>query len=503
VLSRWTGGELIRLQCYEGIDAAQAVYDWDYGRQLLHLRAARPPASRRVRTTDSLESELYQERFLVKRALLRGDRAARGTASRCSSSDEVGPLRRRVRGVPARGAVGLAITVPELGTFSADTPPIVVLTSNRTRDVPRPPSSGAACSHWGRAPRLRPRGRHVRPARPRGRRVAGPPGVGPRSPRCAPCRCTSRRASPRPSTGRPRGGRLGCTELDEQAVLATLGAVLKVREDHEARRAARHRRRRRAGPGPHGGLTPWPTRAAVGVHPGGDGRRVRAGAARRRVGRARQQRGVVHGGPGRRRDRRSVRRVLVGAGDPRAPSGGPRAVRPRLPRVLGARDGRRRRARAGAVDHHRRGRRRHRGRRRRPGRRAAEGVPVGRAALQHHRGAARARTSRLRRHRARRGPPPDDAHAPHRLAAAFAADAADVAADVATRRAAHGAGRTAHRGRADRPLLPPAGDAPPAARAAARRERLDGALRPGPAAVRAGRRRRTAGGSRRSRSARG
>src|SRR6478736_1189261 len=70
VLAAWTGGELIRLQCYEGIDAAQAVYDWDYGRQLLHLRAAEATGETAGRTTDALEAELYQERFLVKRALL-------------------------------------------------------------------------------------------------------------------------------------------------------------------------------------------------------------------------------------------------------------------------------------------------------------------------------------------------------------------------------------------------------------------------------------------------
>ncbi len=71
VLAAWTGGELIRLQCYEGIDAAQAVYDWDYGRQLLHLRAAEASGESAGRSTDALEAELYQERFLVKRALLR------------------------------------------------------------------------------------------------------------------------------------------------------------------------------------------------------------------------------------------------------------------------------------------------------------------------------------------------------------------------------------------------------------------------------------------------
>src|SRR4051794_6498669 len=65
VLARWTGGELVRLQCYEGIDASQAVYEWDYSRQLLHLRALE--ASHQ----DIDEDELYSERFLVRRPLLR------------------------------------------------------------------------------------------------------------------------------------------------------------------------------------------------------------------------------------------------------------------------------------------------------------------------------------------------------------------------------------------------------------------------------------------------
>src|SRR2546427_11270670 len=67
VLSRWTGGELLRLQCYEGIDAAQAVYEWDYSRQLLHLRAAEASGAA---DREHLEDELYSERFLVRRPLL-------------------------------------------------------------------------------------------------------------------------------------------------------------------------------------------------------------------------------------------------------------------------------------------------------------------------------------------------------------------------------------------------------------------------------------------------
>ena len=65
VLARWTGGELVRLQCYEGIDAAQAVYEWDYSRQLLHLRAVEASGG------EVVEDELYSERFLVRRPLLR------------------------------------------------------------------------------------------------------------------------------------------------------------------------------------------------------------------------------------------------------------------------------------------------------------------------------------------------------------------------------------------------------------------------------------------------
>src|SRR3954466_15316352 len=77
VLSRWTGGRLLRLQCYEGIDVGQAVYEWDYSRQLLHLRAAEARSGDRHGgqadetgdggRVEDLENELYSERFLVRR----------------------------------------------------------------------------------------------------------------------------------------------------------------------------------------------------------------------------------------------------------------------------------------------------------------------------------------------------------------------------------------------------------------------------------------------------
>src|SRR5213082_437304 len=66
VLARWTGGRLLRLQCYEGIDVAQAVYEWDYSRQLLHLRAAEVTGEGAA----GVEDELYSERFLVRRPIL-------------------------------------------------------------------------------------------------------------------------------------------------------------------------------------------------------------------------------------------------------------------------------------------------------------------------------------------------------------------------------------------------------------------------------------------------
>src|SRR6266545_2043675 len=78
VLSAWTGGELIRLQCYEGIDITQAVYEWDYSRQLLHLRAAEAVGRTGEADATALEDELYSERFLVRRPLLQAIAAREG-----------------------------------------------------------------------------------------------------------------------------------------------------------------------------------------------------------------------------------------------------------------------------------------------------------------------------------------------------------------------------------------------------------------------------------------
>ena len=128
VLARWTGAELVRLQCYEGIDAGQAVYEWDYSRQLLHLRAVE------ARGADVVEDELYSEQFLVRRPLLRAI-AHEGAPPPVLLVDEVDRADDEFEAFLLEILSDYAITVPELGTFRAETPPVVVVTSNRTRDV--------------------------------------------------------------------------------------------------------------------------------------------------------------------------------------------------------------------------------------------------------------------------------------------------------------------------------------------------------------------------------
>ena len=129
VLAAWTGGELVRLQCYEGIDAGQAVYEWDYSRQLLHLRA------QEARGGTPSEDELYSEQFLVRRPLLRAIASNGAAAPPVLLVDEVDRADDEFEAFLLEILADYTITVPELGTFRAERPPLVVVTSNRTRDV--------------------------------------------------------------------------------------------------------------------------------------------------------------------------------------------------------------------------------------------------------------------------------------------------------------------------------------------------------------------------------
>ena len=133
-LATWSGGELIRLQCYEGLDASQAVYEWDYSRQLLHLRAVEAAGVAAGSEVSEITDELYAERFLVRRPLLRSLFSV-DSIPPVLLIDEVDRADDEFEAFLLEILSDYAITVPELGTFRAEVPPIVVITSNRTRDV--------------------------------------------------------------------------------------------------------------------------------------------------------------------------------------------------------------------------------------------------------------------------------------------------------------------------------------------------------------------------------
>ncbi|GAA3270040.1 MoxR family ATPase [Dactylosporangium matsuzakiense] len=122
--------ELIRLQCYEGLDAAQALYDWDFPRQVLHLRAVEAAAGR-ARSADELEADLYDRRFLLARPLLQ----AIERAPCVLLVDEVDRADDEFEAYLLEMLADAAVTVPELGRIVAEVPPVVVVTSNRTREV--------------------------------------------------------------------------------------------------------------------------------------------------------------------------------------------------------------------------------------------------------------------------------------------------------------------------------------------------------------------------------
>jgi MoxR-like ATPase len=125
-LARLLGGELIRLQCYEGIDSTQALYEWDYAKQLLYARAVQAGEVR-----DNV-SELYGPEFLVERPLLR---ALRAGARAVLLIDEIDRADDEFEAFLLEVLSDFSVTVPELGTIAAAEPPVVVMTSNRTREL--------------------------------------------------------------------------------------------------------------------------------------------------------------------------------------------------------------------------------------------------------------------------------------------------------------------------------------------------------------------------------
>ena len=131
VLSRILETPLIRLQCYEGIDVYQAVYEWDYARQLLHIRAAEAFGGE---DRERVERDLYSREFLVSRPLLQA-LEHKGPMPPVLLIDEVDRSDDEFEAFLLEILSDFAVTIPELGTVRTERPPVAILTSNRTREV--------------------------------------------------------------------------------------------------------------------------------------------------------------------------------------------------------------------------------------------------------------------------------------------------------------------------------------------------------------------------------
>ncbi|WP_246776670.1 MoxR family ATPase [Microvirga sp. VF16] len=131
VLSAGLGRRLIRLQCYEGLDIASAVYEWNYAGQMMAIRLAEAGGAV---DRDTLESDLFSERYLVKRPLLQALEPDTAGAP-VLLIDELDRTDEAFEAFLLEVLSDFQVTIPELGTVRADHPPIVVITSNRTREV--------------------------------------------------------------------------------------------------------------------------------------------------------------------------------------------------------------------------------------------------------------------------------------------------------------------------------------------------------------------------------
>ena len=232
-LSALTGGELLRLQCYEGLDASQALYEWDYPRQLLHLRAAEA-AGTISSDVAVVENELYSERFLVRRPLLDAI-SDRHHIAPVLLIDELDRADDEFEAFLLEVLADNAVTIPELGTFRATVPPIVIITSNRTRDV-HDALKRRCLYHWVEHPDLEREIAIVQSHVPGANELLS--------------RQVSRLVAELRQIGlfKPPGvaetidwvmalTALGRTELDAASVEASLGAVVKYREDADRVRA--------------------------------------------------------------------------------------------------------------------------------------------------------------------------------------------------------------------------------------------------------------------------
>lgn len=133
-LAQALGRKLIRLQCYEGLDAASAVYEWNYAAQMIEIRLAEAGDSFTAGERDALSSELFSERFLISRPLLDAMRPQAGGPP-VLLIDELDRTDEPFEAFLLEALSDFQVTIPELGVVKAEEPPIVVVTSNRTREV--------------------------------------------------------------------------------------------------------------------------------------------------------------------------------------------------------------------------------------------------------------------------------------------------------------------------------------------------------------------------------
>jgi MoxR-like ATPase len=227
-LSEMSGGELIRLQCHEGIDAAQALYEWDYSRQLLHLRTAE--VARVDLDADGLESELYDERFLVRRPVLRAISSTAGPPP-ILLIDEIDRADDEFEAFLLEVLSDYSVTIPEIGTYRAETPPVVVITSNRTRDV-HDALKRRCLYHWVEHPEFEQEVQIIG--------LKAPEATAALSRQVAAATASMRKLGLYKPPGVAESidwahslAQLGATRLDEAMLRVTLGAVLKYREDQQ------------------------------------------------------------------------------------------------------------------------------------------------------------------------------------------------------------------------------------------------------------------------------
>ncbi|TMH81399.1 MAG: MoxR family ATPase [Betaproteobacteria bacterium] len=130
VLASGLGRPLVRLQCYEGLDIASAVYEWNYSRQMIEIRLAETQGTSR----DTVAKDIFSERFLIKRPLMQALEGGKGAAP-VLLIDELDRTDEPFEAYLLEVLSDFQITIPEIGTVRATEPPIVVLTSNRTREI--------------------------------------------------------------------------------------------------------------------------------------------------------------------------------------------------------------------------------------------------------------------------------------------------------------------------------------------------------------------------------